>query len=84
MMVVCCSTETLFQRARLCKEPDMTSDNVHDEILRRMTPQQKLEAAARLYVAARQFKRASLVHFHPDWTAEQIDKALAGSFNSCR
>lgn len=50
------------------------------EILRRMTPEQKLRAAERLYWSARELKAAWLRHEHPEWTEEQVEKAVRDAF----
>ena len=42
------------------------------DVLRAMTPAQRLEAAARLYWTARQIKEAAIRARHPDWTDEQV------------
>ena len=49
-------------------------------ILRAMTPEQKLNAAARLYWGARDLKGAWLRSQHPDWTEEQVQKAVRDAF----
>jgi hypothetical protein len=50
------------------------------EIFRRMTPEQKLRAAERLYWSARELKAAWLRAEHPDWTEEQVAKAVRDAF----
>ena len=50
------------------------------DIFRRMTPTEKLSAAARLYWSARRLKEAGLRAFHPDWSDEQIRKAVNDAF----
>jgi hypothetical protein len=42
------------------------------QTLRRLTGQQKLEAAFALYWSARRLKAAALREQHPDWTEERI------------
>ena len=42
------------------------------QIFRRMTPQQRLGAAFRLYWSARQLKEASLRTFHPELSEAEI------------
>jgi len=49
-------------------------------ILRAMTPAQKVNAAARLYWGARELKAAWFRSQHPDWTDEQIQKAVRDAF----
>lgn len=46
------------------------------EILRAMSPAQKLRAAERLYHSAWQLKAAALRAEHPDWTDEAIRRAV--------
>jgi hypothetical protein len=48
----------------------------HLEILRRMTPEQKLLAAHRLYWTAREFKAAGLRMLHPDWPEPKIQEEV--------
>lgn len=49
-------------------------------ILRAMTPEQKLNALAHLWHAARALKEAWLRTRHPDWSEEQIRRALRDIF----
>jgi hypothetical protein len=49
-------------------------------ILRAMTPAQKLRAAERLYWSARQLKAAALRAEHPDWSEEEIERAVRDAF----
>lgn len=46
------------------------------EILRAMSPAEKLRAAERLYHSAWQLKAAALRAEHPDWTDEAIRRAV--------
>jgi hypothetical protein len=55
-------------------------DPVYWQILRAMTPAQKLRAAQRLWESARQLKAAGLRMQHPDWTEEQIERAVREAF----
>jgi hypothetical protein len=50
------------------------------DVLRAMTPGQRLEAAARLYWTAREIKEAALRARHPDWTDAQIKRAVVEAF----
>jgi hypothetical protein len=57
--------------------------NVEDPqvaILRKMTPEQKLAAAERLYWSARQLKEAALRAAHPDWSQERIERQVRKAF----
>ena len=56
----------------------------HLEILRRMTPEQKLEAAFDLYDTARELKAAGLRMQHPDWAEAQIQKEVSRIFLHAR
>jgi hypothetical protein len=50
------------------------------QILQAMTPAQKLRAAERLYLSARQLKAAALRAEHPDWTDDAIRRAVRDIF----
>ena len=50
------------------------------EYIRAMTPEQKLNAAMRLYWSARELKAAGFRHFHPDWSEEEIQKSVRYAF----
>jgi hypothetical protein len=50
------------------------------EILRRMTPEQKLRASMRLYWSARELKAAWFRAEHPEWTEAQVKKAVRDAF----
>ena len=50
------------------------------EIFRRMTPEQKLRAAERLYWSARELKSAWFRQEHPEWSEEQVKKAVRDAF----
>lgn len=50
------------------------------EIFRRMTPEQKLRAAERLYWSARELKAAWFRHEHPEWSEQQVKKAVRDVF----
>jgi hypothetical protein len=58
--------------------PDAEDPQV--EIFRRMTPEQKLRAAERLYWSARELKAAWYRAEHPEWTEEQVKKAVRDAF----
>ena len=42
------------------------------EIYRRMTPEQRLRIAERMYWSARKLKTAGVRSQHPDWTESQV------------
>jgi hypothetical protein len=44
--------------------------------VRQMTPEEKLWAAERLYVSARQLKAAALRAQHPEWSEEAVARAV--------
>lgn len=48
--------------------------------LRRMTGEEKLRAAGRLYWTARKVKAARLRDLHPEWSEEQIDAKVKEIF----
>lgn len=50
------------------------------EIFRRMTPEQKLRAAERLYWSARALKAAWFRVEHPQWTEAEVSKAVRDAF----
>jgi len=50
------------------------------KIVQAMSPVQKLRAAERLYLSARQLKAAALRAEHPDWTDEAIRQAVRDIF----
>ena len=50
------------------------------DVLRAMTPAERLAAAARLYWSARQLKEAALRAWHPEWTDEQVRRAVHDAF----
>ena len=54
------------------------------EIVRAMSPAQKLRAAERLYYSARQLKAAALRAEHPDWTDEAISQTVRQIFLHAR
>lgn len=55
---------------------------VQKEILAKMTPTEKLRAAARLRESAWELKAAWLRTKHPDWSEELIDEAVRKVFSN--
>jgi len=53
---------------------------IQDQIYRKMTPQQKIDAAWSLYHSARQLKAAWLRQMHSDWTEQMIEQAVREAF----
>lgn len=49
-------------------------------ILREMTPAQKLKAAGLLYHSARRLKAAALRSQHPEWTEDEVKRAVREAF----
>ena len=52
------------------------ADPLQIAIYSKMTPQQRLRVAAKLYWSARKLKAAGLRMQHPDWTDEQVQRAV--------
>lgn len=57
---------------------------VQREIFRKMTPTEKLNAAARLRASAWDLKAAYLKSRHPDWSDEEIHEAVKKNFMYAR
>ena len=62
----------------------MAQQKVQDEILRAMTPHQKLQAAMNLYYSARQLKAAWIRQQHKDWSEKQVEEAVREIFVNAR
>jgi hypothetical protein len=62
----------------------MEDDEKSREILRAMTPEQKLNTAMRLYWSARELKTAALRSQHPDWSEEKIAQEVRHAFLTAR
>jgi hypothetical protein len=62
-------------------EPRRFTDEIlSDEmaaILRAKSPAERLRIADRLWTSARRMIRANLAQAHPDWSAEELDRATA-------
>jgi hypothetical protein len=54
------------------------------EILKKMSPQQKLEASMNLYHSARKLKAAWLSQLHSDWSEEKIKQEVREAFVNAR
>ena len=54
------------------------------ELRRKMTPEQKLATAGKMYLAAREFKAAAVRSFHPDWTEEEVWEEVRRIFATTR
>ncbi|MCL4694530.1 MAG: hypothetical protein KJ060_18725 [Candidatus Hydrogenedentes bacterium] len=55
-------------------------DSEYWNILRAVTPAQKLDAMQRIYNMARELKAAGLRMQHPDWSDDQINVAVREAF----
>lgn len=62
----------------------MAEDSKVAELLRQMTPEQKLITAMKMYWAARALKAAALRSFHPDWTEARIQEEVRWAFLTMR
>ena len=62
----------------------MNGDEIQKEIFRKMTGEQKLKAAMRLYWSARRLKAAWLRQQNPDWTEERVQKEVTEIFRNVR
>lgn len=64
--------------------PDERTSPEQIAVLRRMTPDQRWQAAYRLYWTMRRHKAAFLRHRHPDWPEPQIAAAVRQIFSHAR
>jgi hypothetical protein len=55
-------------------------DEIHAEILARMSPAQKLRAANQLIHSAKRLKAAWMRAQHPKWAEERIQKEVRDAF----
>lgn len=62
----------------------MESNAEHIKILKKMSPQQKLEASLNLYYSARTLKAAWLRQTHTEWSEEEIEQAVTEAFTNAR
>ncbi len=58
----------------------MNAEDIQTEIFRRMTPSERWDAACRLYWSARRLKAAHLRALHPEWTEEDVLRAVKEAF----
>ena len=56
------------------------STEEQQNIIKKMTPAQKLDAALRLYYSTRQLKSAYLRSLHPGWSVEQVEAQVKEDF----
>ena len=62
----------------------MELNDVQNEILRKMSPQQKLEAAMNLYYSAKELKTAWLRQLHAEWSDQKIKQTVREVFANAR
>jgi len=60
--------------------PDEQASPEQIELLRRMTPEQRWQAARRLYWTVRRHKTAFLQSQHSDWPTEQVEAEVRRIF----
>jgi hypothetical protein len=60
----------------------MLEQNIQREILKKMTPEQKLHLALRLYYSAWELKAAWLKSLHDNWSEQEIDKEVKRIFTN--
>ena len=63
---------------------DMESNAEQNKILKKMSPQEKLEASLNLYYSARKLKAAWLRQTHAEWSEEEIEQAVKEAFANAR
>lgn len=51
-----------------------------EDVIARMTPQQKLRAAMQLYWSARALKAAAFRARHPEWSDREVEAAVRDAF----
>ena len=62
----------------------MEYKKIQYEYLKKMSPQQKLEASMNLYHSAKALKLAWLRQQHSEWSEQEIQQALRESFVNAR
>jgi len=58
--------------------------DLQNRIIQKMTPGQKIAASMMLYYSARDCKAAWLRKLHPDWSEQQIQRAVREAFSNAR
>ena len=53
-------------------------DDTMADFLRQKTEAERLQIAGQIYKSARAILRGAICTEHPDWTAEQVNRELAG------
>ena len=62
----------------------MESNDIQNKLLRKMSPQQKLEAAMNLYYSAKELKTAWLRQLHVEWSDQEIEQTVREAFANAR
>ena len=62
----------------------MECNKKQDEFLKKMSPQQKLEATMNLYYSAKELKSAWFSQLHSDWSDQKIEQAVREAFVNAR
>ncbi|MDB6058326.1 MAG: hypothetical protein JWO95_2170 [Verrucomicrobiales bacterium] len=73
-----CSHHTVYMLADEQPAPEQIA------IYRKMTPEQRLKIAERLYWSARDWKAAGIRLQHPDWQEDQIGREVTRIFQNAR
>lgn len=62
----------------------MAQHDIQDDILRKMSAQQKLETASAIYHSAKQLKSAWLRQLHSEWSDQEVKQAVREAFIDAR
>ena len=62
----------------------MDAQEIQDDIIRKMTPERKLQVSMDLYYSARNLKAAWLRQQHSGWPEEKVQKAVTDIFANAR
>jgi hypothetical protein len=65
-------------------QTDEKPDPRQSELLRRMTPEQRWQAARRLYWTMRRHKTAFIRSQHPDWPESAVEAQVREIFSHAR
>ncbi|TWT44745.1 hypothetical protein RAS1_11620 [Phycisphaerae bacterium RAS1] len=58
------------------KARQRSAQEIQDEILRRMTPEQRIDCALRWTSLTLELARSTIRSAHPDWPAEHVEREL--------
>ena len=61
-----------------------TNSEIVKNRFQKFSPQKKLDLSMQLYFSAKDFKRAAIKHFHPDWSESKIDEEVRKVFLRAR